>query len=623
MRLVTPVSIRLFLVMILICISIGLSNAKDDGTDHSITIEKWIESNAINEDGSFILTVDRVVLINEERAIQGISQQQLSYNRTLETLAVVEAYTQKADGRKVKVEPHQIKDQQERESSDAPMFQDTRVKVVIFPEVEVGDRLVLQYKKNRTTALFPGQFSDFSTPTNFVSKHISYIYDVPETVSLYSDAMGYVATELVRKSGRKIYRWDYVPGEKPRLEQDAVSQIDFGQYLAVSTFIDFHALAQAYNARAKDKSDVTPEINKLAHALTADLSDPRAKAFALSDWVRKNIRYVAVYIGAGGFIPHASNAILSNRYGDCKDHAALLEALLKAIGIESTPALISTQYTYILPDVAVPNAFDHAITYIPSLNLYLDSTATNVASGYLPVEELDKPVLLTKQGKIARTPLTQNDHIKNVTIFKVDANGAADFTHSSEATGLRAEQRRHTIRYATPTDRDLIVQRALSETGLKGSGILEVGELDNSGKQYEFKMAGHIENLVNLPGPVGITVFNNFTPGIAAVVQNIAIEKDRTQSFVCFAEQRDEQSRFEFPQDVKVIALPKAISIHDAKFDYTSEYFHESKTVVVNRHYRLRHKDSTVCSPEDFKSMRPAIDAMLRDLKSQIIVQSL
>lgn len=133
MQLVNPVSIRLFLVMILIYISIGLSSAKDDGTDHSIMIEKSTESNAINEDGSFVLTTDRVVLINEERAIQDISQQQLSYNRTLETLAVVEAYAQKADGRKVKVEPHQIKDQQERESSGTPMFQDTRVKVVTSP----------------------------------------------------------------------------------------------------------------------------------------------------------------------------------------------------------------------------------------------------------------------------------------------------------------------------------------------------------------------------------------------------------------------------------------------------------------------------------------------------------
>ena len=140
----------------------GVANAKDDGTDFSVIHEKEIQAFVINADGSFVLTNDKVFLINEARAITAKSQQSLTYNRTLETLDVVEAYTQKPDGRKVVVQADQIRDQQERQSSGAPMFQDTRVKVVIFPEVEVGDRLVLQYKMHRTTAMFPGHFEDLS-----------------------------------------------------------------------------------------------------------------------------------------------------------------------------------------------------------------------------------------------------------------------------------------------------------------------------------------------------------------------------------------------------------------------------------------------------------------------------
>lgn len=46
---------------------------------------------------------------------------------------------------------------------------------------------------------------------------------------------------------------------------------------------------------------------------------------------------MAVYVGAGGVVPHAAQTVLDNRYGDCKDHVALLEALLGAAGIKSTP----------------------------------------------------------------------------------------------------------------------------------------------------------------------------------------------------------------------------------------------------------------------------------------------
>ncbi|MEX5669852.1 hypothetical protein ABFV57_33910, partial [Pseudomonas neuropathica] len=79
--------------------------ANNDGTDTSITIEKDIRKHVINADGSFIATNDIVILINEERAINVYAQHYLSCNRTLESLEVVEAFTQKPDGRKFVVKP--------------------------------------------------------------------------------------------------------------------------------------------------------------------------------------------------------------------------------------------------------------------------------------------------------------------------------------------------------------------------------------------------------------------------------------------------------------------------------------------------------------------------------------
>ncbi|MFS9669930.1 DUF3857 domain-containing protein, partial [Klebsiella pneumoniae] len=74
----------------------------------------------VNADGSFVLDVELVSRINEERAIQPNAQRSVSFNRTLETLDIAEAYTLKADGRKVKVSADQIKEQQEKASVEAP-----------------------------------------------------------------------------------------------------------------------------------------------------------------------------------------------------------------------------------------------------------------------------------------------------------------------------------------------------------------------------------------------------------------------------------------------------------------------------------------------------------------------
>jgi transglutaminase-like putative cysteine protease len=594
--------------------------AKDDGTDTSITIEKDVRTHVINSDGSFIATNEIVLLINEERAIKAYSQRPLSYNRTLESLDVVEAYTQKPDGRKIVVRADQIKEQQERGSSDAPMFQDTLVKVVIFPEVAVGDRLIIQFKTHRTTALFPQQFEALSYPAFHPTDQYTLIYDLPQSMPLHADTQGFKASDPVVAAGRTIYRWDYIPGKKARIENGSVSYQDYGQYLAVSTFADFGVFAEAYDSRAKSR--VTAEISELAKTITAPLDNPRDKAIALSDWVRKNIRYVAVYIGAGSVVPNPVDTILANRYGDCKDHVALLQSLLDAVAIESTPALINSDNAYTLPKVPTLGVLNHVITYIPSLDLYLDSTAEAIAGGYLPIFDLDKPVVFSKSGTLGRTPSTQEILVQNDTVFKVSANGDADFTHSSRITGWAAEFNRYAINSMSPIDRNQLVQNVLASYGQTGKGKFSATELETSDNEISIKMVGRSEKLVGLPGPTGVSTMSSFAGGIAQSVFAFSAESDRVQSFTCISGVTEEQARFEFAKGVSIVAVPNSMTLRHEKFEYTASYLKEPDAVVVRRHLKFNNP-SAVCSPDDFKGMSSVIGSMVSDLKSQIVVQVL
>lgn len=611
---------RLIGALTLLAVTLGAAQAKDDGTDPSVTIEKEIQANVINADGSFVVTSDTVILINEERAIKEQAQRSLSYNSTLETLDVIHAYTEKPDGRKVAVRPEQIKEQQELASAQAPMFQDTRVKVVIFPEVAIGDRMVLQFKKTRTTALFPGQFEDLSYPAFNPTRQFTLIYDLPADMPLYADAKGFAASTPAAAPGRRIYRWDYVPAQKARIEQGAVSYLDYGQYLAVSTFTDFTAFAKAYDSRAK--VNVTPKVRELASSLTAHLDNPRAKAIALSEWVRKNIRYVAVYVGPGGVVPHPVETILANRYGDCKDHVALLEALLAAVGIESTPALVSLGNAYLLPEVPTLGVLNHAITFVPGLNLYLDSTAEGIAGGYLPLMVLDKPVVLTKTGVVARTPAVQENKVENTLLYKVSSKGAAEFTHQSNVTGWAAEMNRYGARSTKPADRDLMIQQFLMSYGLNGSGKMETGSLEGTDNHFELNLVGRVENLVSLPGPVGVLTMSSLVGGIAQNVFSLLIEPERTQAFACFSSVIEEQARFEFAKEIGILAAPRDVSLSHERFDYSATYTRADNAVVVKRRFAFKHPQ-VVCTPQDFEAMKASAELVLRDLKSQIIVQSL
>jgi transglutaminase-like putative cysteine protease len=80
-----------------------------------------------------------------------------------------------------------------------------------------------------------------------------------------------------------------------------------------------------------------------------------------STWMKKNIRYVAVYLALGRVVPNDAASVLSNKFGDCKDKATLMSALLAAKGIASEAVLINFGGTYTLPEPPTMVALNHVI----------------------------------------------------------------------------------------------------------------------------------------------------------------------------------------------------------------------------------------------------------------------
>jgi hypothetical protein len=83
-------------------------------------------------------------------------------------------------------------------------------------------------------------------------------------------------------------------------------------------------------------------VAQKAKELTAAAPDTFSKIRALAEFAQKEVRYVSIQIGIGGFQPHPAPSVLANRYGDCKDKATLLAALLKTVGIGSHFIVINT-----------------------------------------------------------------------------------------------------------------------------------------------------------------------------------------------------------------------------------------------------------------------------------------
>lgn len=618
---------RCFHGCLVVFCAVSMAHANDalpeNPPDLGFTQERASQHIVVNADGSFVATIDGAVKVNEARAIAQLAQRSLGYNKTLETLDVLQAYTEKPDGRRMTVGPDQIKDQQEARSLAAPMFQDTLVKTVIFPDVAAGDRLVLQYRRTVRTSLFPGYFFDVTYAPGGRSKQLQITYDAPADMALLADAKGFTLTNSPAVGGRKIYRWEYTGAGRGRAERGSVAYVDYGDKLIVSSVPSYAALGKAYESRAQDKSVVTAKIRVLAEQITAALSDPKSKTLALTDWVRKNIRYVAVFVGPGGVVPHAAQSVLDNRYGDCKDHVALLEAMLFAVGIESTGALINAGSAYTLPKVASLGVFNHVITYVPSLNLYLDSTASALAPGYLSPSTVDKPVLLTKTGTVSRTPAKQATSAQATMRYIIAASGDASFQYEQTLAGRDSELNRFVFRQVGLSDRKLLVERLLQQRGQKGSGAVDVGEIDSTLGSYQYGFSGRIDNLLALPGPVSLPAASGLLPGILQTVTVWTAEKQRTQNYACFDTDQQEEISFELPADVTVLSLPKGVVVNvpDLALNFTSSYSQSGQTVIVKRSLRFDHAGVN-CTPRDFDILLPALTSVVKDLRGQVIVQN-
>ena len=97
------------------------------------------------------------MLATNESAARSIAQHRVEYSESMETAEILEAFTGKADGKIREVDRTQIFPQAPPGSSQLPMFNDRKQKVIVFPDVSAADTMVYTIKQTHK-APFAEQF---------------------------------------------------------------------------------------------------------------------------------------------------------------------------------------------------------------------------------------------------------------------------------------------------------------------------------------------------------------------------------------------------------------------------------------------------------------------------------
>jgi len=131
---------------------------------------------------------------------------------------------------------------------------------------------------------------------------------------------------------------------------------------------------------ARGRRTASPEIKQKVADITKADATQLAKMRELSQFVQKDVRYVAIQLGIGGWQPHPATDVFTHKYGDCKDKATLLSAMLQEIGVESFYVSINTTRGAVTPETPAIRWFNHVILAVrlpqdvkdPSLLAVLD-----------------------------------------------------------------------------------------------------------------------------------------------------------------------------------------------------------------------------------------------------------
>lgn len=120
-----------------------------------------------------------------------------------------------------------------------------------------------------------------------------------------------------------------------------------------------------YQGLTSGRRDASPELKQKVTSLTSSSRTPLEKMKALANFAQRDIRYVAIELGIGGWQPHAAAEVFTHHYGDCKDKATLMGAMLQEIGVNSYYVVINSERGSVTPETpAYKDGFDHAIVAI-------------------------------------------------------------------------------------------------------------------------------------------------------------------------------------------------------------------------------------------------------------------
>lgn len=382
---------------------------------------------------------------------------------------------------------------------------------------------------------------------------------------------------------------------------------DYCSSVAISDIPSWDYLAEWENNLIDDQLEIDSSIKAQIDQLTADKKTQEEKVIAVYGYLGRNIHYLALKHEVFGWKPNRATKIFKDGYGDCKDMAILMIAMLKNMGMEAYLTLLDTKpFNNMIVDIPIPIA-NHAIVYIPEIDgkkrgLFVDVTAASTYDCRITPywDEGATAIILTRPGyEIVRIPASKAED--NVEYTKVNSALSKDGQMKFDLEINFSGQYAGWVRSIACSDRWDTWFNTLLSKYIQGVTLLKTRTDNKSESAKPFMVYTEFSAPTLLKKAEGGRY--EMAPLLALrSMQDYASMESRTNDLALFyAHTSVVEEEFKVPQGLEVVSMPEDMKIDKELLSYESAYEFKGDALRSKRKFSIK---KALIKKEEYQAFR-------------------
>ncbi len=378
---------------------------------------------SLDAEGRATVSRRRVVKVLTADAVEGADTVQATWKPWLEAAPLLRARVIRPNGAVLVLDPKTI--DESPASPDPGLFDDRKLLRAPIPGVEAGAIVEWETTKTRTTPPFAGTLGGQPLAYLYPVGRIRCRVEASASLPFAWKSLGLdLQPRTALASGRIVRTWertavppldDIEDGTPPDVAQQP--QVEF------STGTSWQKAADFYRARVDER--IAAGAPPAGFLPRGPFESRLHEMASLAEVVRRDVRYTGVHFGEAALVPTAPDEVVRRRFGDCKDQATLLTALLRARGFDAAVALVNADgYPDVEPALPSLEGFDHAIVHVAGFGasgVFIDTTSRFERVGEVPAPLEGRLALICRPGttglvRIPASPAAANTSRTTVTV---------------------------------------------------------------------------------------------------------------------------------------------------------------------------------------------------------------